>query len=171
MEQLINRIMFAMGLVDGDIPENVIDHFLNEWLTAFPSNECLALHNTIISLYEWLIRNAARDGSGGGSKKEKVGDYEVSTADFNKATDWQRAYDKYLDNPDSALPSCKGSLKSNGATIIIGGTNRDKVRDVNRSPDRFNQYDDRSPYRARTRIPTRNRAGFRFDEELDDDCD
>ena len=152
-----------MGLQEGDIPANIIEYYFNDWTSVYPDNECLTLHNTVASLYEWLIRNAARDATGGGSRKEKVGELELTLSDTNRGVDWSKAYDQYLDNPDAAFPSCRGQLVSNGARIIINGTNRDTVDKINDKTTRFNQFDDRSPYRARTR---KSRVvGFKIDED------
>lgn len=171
---ILNRLLLAMGLVEGDVPPSTIEHFFNEWGMVFPDNQCLQLHNTIASLYEWLIRNAARDASGGGSRDEKVGDMQLKVSNFNKGIDWKAAYDRYLENPDAALPACRGQLVANGATIIINGTNKDTVRNINRKRDRYNAYDERSPFTPRTRF--RRNIGFRFDEDdysyyYRNDCD
>lgn len=147
----ITKILMAMGLSEGIIPQEVIDYYLAEWTSVYPDNECLALHNTISSLYEWLIRSSANEGSGGGSTKEKVGNTEISYSDYNKGRDWEDAYNNYLNDPTSALPSCRGVLKSNGATIIINGTSKSKVKEINCNPDRFNVYDSKSPFTPRYR--------------------
>lgn len=152
----------AMGLSDGDIPSTVIEYFYNGWVEVYPDNECLAIYNTIASLYEWLIKNAAKEGSGGGNRKEKVGQLEITLGAYNKGEDWEGAYEKFLANPSAALPSCKDVLgTSKGATIMITGTSKSQYKDTLCRPDAFNQYDEKSPFSPKTY--TRKRiTGFRF---------
>lgn len=164
-EQLITKILFAMGLSEGDIPSQVIDYYLTEWLAVYPDNDCLAIYNTIASLYEWLIKNAANEGSGGGNKKEKVGNTEISYGNYNKGVDWQAAYDKFLDNPTAALPSCKESLKKSPKSgFIINGTSVSEVERIRNNPDSNTAYKDKSPYSPRTPDERKDKSyvGFKF---------
>lgn len=144
------KILIAMGLVNGDIPQNVIDYYLSEWQTVYPDNNCLALYNTIASLYEWLIKSASKNGSGGGKRKEKSGKREIEVDDYNKANDWQKAYDTFLDDPTNSLPSCKDAFKKKGARIYLGGTEKDVYEKIKNDPNSNNQFDERSPYAPRT---------------------
>lgn len=160
-ETVLNKILMAMGLSDGDIPTSVIEYFYNGWLEVYPDNECLVIYNTIASLYEWLIKNAAKDGSGGGNRKEKVGDVEVSYGSYNKGEDWEAAYEQFLDNPVAALPSCRDQFQqSKHANIIITGTSKSQVEDTCSRPDNFSMYHEKSPFTPK--INTKSKAGFRF---------
>lgn len=161
-ETVLNKIFMAMGLSEDDLPSSVIEYFYNSWAEVYPDNECLSIYNTIASLYEWLIKSAAKDASGGGSYKEKVGDVEVTLGGYNKGTDWEDAYDNFLSNPTAALPSCKDVLgRKKGANIMITGTSKSQYHDTACRPDAFNQYDERSPFSTK---PNRKRRiiGFRL---------
>tara|TARA_R100000541_G_C1897352_1_gene83977 strand:+ start:33811 stop:34311 length:501 start_codon:yes stop_codon:yes gene_type:complete len=164
-EELITKILFAMGLESGDIPENVINHYLTEWLIVYPDNTCLAIYNTIASLYEWLIKSSAVDGSGGGSYSEKIGGVTVSANNYNKGVDWENAYDIFLDNPTAALPSCRDVLKKSPKSgFIINGTSVSEVERIRNNPDSNTAYKDKSPYSPRTPDERKDKSyvGFKF---------
>lgn len=130
MEELIARIKMAMGFTGGEVTDELITAYLTEWLLVYPDNECLALHNTVISLYEWLIKNSASGASGGGKRREKVGKREIELNQYDKAGDWEKALDTYLDSPWSTFPSCRDVL-GNGSVVIVGGVDRSKVDAIN----------------------------------------
>lgn len=161
-ETILNKIYMAMGLSEGDLPPAVIEYFYNGWAVVYPDNTCLTIYNTIASLYEWLIKNAAKDASGGGNRKEKVGDVEVTIGAYNKGEDWEGAYEQFMDNPTAALPSCKDVLgTSKGATILITGTSKSRYEDTKNRPDAFNQFDERSPFSTKP-LNKKRVIGFRF---------
>ena len=100
----------AMGLTEEDIPVDVIEYWILAWQEVYPDNECLVLHNTVLSLYEWLIRQSAKDSSGGGKVKEKEGLAEIELDRYNKSVDWEKALEDYLKAPWLAFPFCKEEL-------------------------------------------------------------
>lgn len=132
MADTSDKILFAMSLEPCDIPPEVISYYYEEWKTVFPDSECLALHNTVVSLYEWLIRDANKNSSGGGYRKEKVGGVQVEVGEVDKASDWENALESYLDAPWSAFPSCKDELGA-GVTgrIIVGGVDESQIESIN----------------------------------------
>lgn len=159
MQDLIDKIYFATSLDSSDIPEDVINYYLTEWGVVFPDNDCLVLHNTVVSIYEWLIKQAAKDASGGGNRKEKVGDVQVEVGATDKTEDYQKALDNYLDDPSAAFPSCKDVLGKTSKRVILGGTSRSEVERVRENSDSYSQYSERSPYSPKTRRRCR-RVGF-----------
>lgn len=159
MEELIQKIYFATSLGGDDVPSDVVEYYLTEWGIVFPDNECLVLHNTVVSLYEWLIQQAAKDASGGGSREEKVGNTQVKEGAYDKTKDYQNALDHYLNDPSSAFPSCRNVLVSTGKRVVIGGTSRNEVERVRNNSDSYSQYSERSPYSPKTRRRC-SRVGF-----------
>ncbi|MCP3683204.1 MAG: hypothetical protein GY861_10990 [bacterium] len=132
MQELIDKILFAMGISEEDIPLEVITYYLEQWLEIYPDNECLALHNTVLSLYDWLIKDASKNASGGGNRKEKVGNVQVEVGATNKSQDWQDAKDAYLESPWTAFPSCRDELgKGVAGRVIVGGVREDSIDAVN----------------------------------------
>lgn len=132
MEELIARIKMAMGFTGTEVTDELITAFLTEWQTVYPSNECLALHNTVVSLYEWLIKNSASGASGGGKRRERTGKREIELDTYNKAGDWELALNSYLDSPWSAFPSCRDVLGANTiGRVIVGGVDKTKIDAIN----------------------------------------
>lgn len=165
MNDLIDRILFAMALDSGDIPDEVITYYLNEWQTVYPNSECLVLHNTVVSLYEWLIRDASKSATGGGKIKEREGDVEIEEDEVNKAVDWESALTSYLDSPWSAFPSCREELgKGISGRIKVGGVDETEIDRVKCGIDvRDGQASEISGVRQRD--PYRNfytRKGLRY---------
>lgn len=132
MQDLIDKIYLVMGIGEDTLPLNIVTYYLTEWQTVYPNSDCLAVYNTIVSCYEWLIRqSAALDASEGVVKSEKEANIEIEMFE-RKAGDntavWQTALDMFEKNPSLSLPSCKNELRnSNSGLVIIGGVDPAKV--------------------------------------------
>lgn len=136
MQDLIDSIYRAMGLDDCSLPLSVVDGFLSDWLAVFPDSECLALHNTVVSSYEWLVRNAATTSSGGGKRREKNGRREIELDGFDMSGVWNNALDSYLESPWSAFPTCRDELGVlNTGRVIVGGVDENAIQDINNNPN------------------------------------
>ena len=134
MQDLIEQILFAMGLDECDIPQDVIAYYLEEWQTVYPEPEdrCFVLHYTVLSLYDWLIKDASKNASGGGTREEKVGNVQIKEGATDKSVDWQNAKDAYLESPWTAFPSCKDQLaKGVAGRVIVGGVRKNKIDEIN----------------------------------------
>tara|TARA_B100001105_G_scaffold204145_2_gene167901 strand:- start:1741 stop:2238 length:498 start_codon:yes stop_codon:yes gene_type:complete len=158
MQELIDKIYFATSLDGCDVPSDVILYYLEEWGKVFPDNECLVLHNTVVSIYEWLIQKASKDATGGASREEKVGNVQIKEGATDKTEEYEKALDTYLENPSGKFPSCREVLVSTGRRVIIGGTSRNEVNRVRDRDDSYSQYDERSPYSPNTRRRCRRRG-------------
>ncbi len=127
------KILMVLGLTDF-VSVTLVEYYLEEWATVFPDNECLVMHNTVVSIYEYLIREAATTSSGGGSRREKQGEREIEVDDYDLATSWQDALDSYLDNPSSAFPSCKEALTPQEDSllgrVIVGGVSKERIKSI-----------------------------------------
>jgi len=133
MDDIVKKILMAMGLTEEDIPVDVIEYWILAWQEVYPDNECLVLHNTVLSLYEWLIRQSAKDASGGGKVKEKEGLAEIELDRYNKSVDWEKALEDYLKAPWLAFPFCKEELaKGIINRVKVGGVRKDEICKIKR---------------------------------------
>ena len=136
---LLAYVYRAMGLTSSDIDETILQSYLDDWTSIYPDNDCLAMHNTVISMYEYLMRSEAPEASGGGRRREKEGNVEYEIEDYDKSSDWSDALKAYLNSPSSAFPLCKvefDALKKGGnSRVIVGGVREDKICDINRNPN------------------------------------
>lgn len=166
-----NKIYFATGLDVCDVPPEVITYFYEEWLVVFPDNECLVLHNTVVSIYEWLIKSSAKTDTGQfGLRTEKVGNVQVTVKGIVKSEDWSKALDEYLKEPTAAFPSCKGIIGVKKGRIIFGGTNKKDVKAIRSNSNSYSQYDEKSPYSPKNN--TCQPVGFTCDsDDFSDQCD
>ncbi|AUR87521.1 hypothetical protein NVP1101O_110 [Vibrio phage 1.101.O._10N.261.45.C6] len=135
MDELIEKVLFAMGLDPSCADLSVVNHYLDEWGTVFPDNQCLVLHNTVVSLYEYLIKASAPNASGGGKRKEKQGRREIEIDNYDKSKDWENALNAYLNSPWTAFPSCREELSKGTGRVIIGGVDENKINEINVNPN------------------------------------
>lgn len=135
MQEMIEKIVYAMGLTPECADLAVVVHYINAWTEVYPDNKCLVLHNVVVSLYEYLIKASAQTASGGGGRRERKGDREIEiTGGYDKSVDWEKALDAYLDNPWAAFPQCRDQLSGEGGLgrVIVGGVDEKKIAEINR---------------------------------------
>jgi hypothetical protein len=135
MQDLIDKIYLVMGVDVETLPLEVVEHFLNEWLLVYPTNECLALYNTIVSCYEWLIKqSAAEDASDGVVKREKEAGVEVEMFERKSGENtqmWVTALERFEQNPTLSLPSCREQFTTlNTGRVIVGGVNTTTIKSI-----------------------------------------
>ncbi len=133
MDDRINKVLFAMGLDPSCADLGVVEYFLDEWGQVFPDNNCLIMHNTVVSLYEYLIKASAPNASGGGRRREVQGKRQIELDNYDKSKDWQNALDSYLNSPWTAFPSCRDELSGSSGLgrVIIGGVDETKIQQIN----------------------------------------
>lgn len=138
MNALITKILIAMGLSDGDIPTNILEHFVTEWQVEYPTpeQECQVLHNSVVSLYGWLIKESAKDASGGGKVREKEMHAEIEMYGYDKSVDWKNALNSYLKAPWEAFPSCRSTFTNKLIGVVkVGGVSEKEIDDINNDKD------------------------------------
>jgi hypothetical protein len=147
---LITLIYLMLGITPSDIPEEIVQLFLDQYLLLYPDNECLVLYHTTISVYNWLIRKSGADAVSG-SRREKKGRREIEIRDSNKSSDWKGALDNFLRSPWETYPQCRATFASGiGPRIIIGGVSKTESDRVKSNSDSLSQNDERSPYTPST---------------------
>lgn len=134
---VIDRIYRAMALTTEDVPETLIQSYLDDWDTIYPDDGCLSMHNTVISVYEYLARSEAPSSSGGGKIREKEGGVEYETSGSDKSVDWKNALSSYLKSPWTAFPLCRVELSA-GITgrVKVGGVDETKIAEINDDDNR-----------------------------------
>ena len=136
MQELVEKVLFAMGLSPECADISVVTHYIGEWQNVSPDNPCLVMHNTVVSLYEYLIKASAPDASGGGKRRERQGSYEIEVDGYNKAADWENALEAYLNSPWTAFPSCRDELAGKGkGRVIVGGIDENTILAINSDPN------------------------------------
>jgi hypothetical protein len=149
-DALIATIYLMLGLTDSDIPEAVIQIFIDDYQLLYPDNECKVLYNTTISVYEWLIRRAnvlAVEGK----RREKKGQREIEIEDSNKTSSWKKALDSFLKSPWEVYPQCRTDFTSSALSrIIVGGVSSTEVSRVQDRSDSYSAYSEKSPFSPST---------------------
>ena len=145
MQELIDKIYLVMGVDSTVLPLPIVEHFLSEWLSVYPESDCLAIYNTIVSCYEWLIRQAsATDAVDGVVKREKELNVEVEMFERKVGKDantWQYALDMFEQDPSASLPSCRDELvTSHASMVVIGGCYPNSVAEFYNSQHNFCGY-------------------------------
>lgn len=125
-----NLIYLFMGTTSIKLPLATVDYYLEYYHSVTPNNECQILYKTVVSCYEWLIRNSAST-SVSGSRREKKGRREIEVKDSNSSVDWTKALSRFLNNPWEAIPHCRTELQNTTETYLyIGGVSKIKVAEV-----------------------------------------
>lgn len=136
MQDLIDKIYIAMGIDECILPTNIVSHFVSEWMLVFPDNDCLALYNSVVSCYEWLIKNsAALDSTEGVAKREKEAGIETEVFERKSGENtqlWIDSLARFEKSPATMFPSCRDQFSTvTSGRVIVGGVNEDKIRDIN----------------------------------------
>ena len=149
---LVDLIYLLLGLTEEDIPRAVVAYFLEQWEQLYPDNECLVLFNTIKFVYFWLMETALA-GSVKGRIREKRGRREIEIEESSKEEEWYLALSNFLKAPWNLLPQCRTEFMSNGSgcsQVILGGLKEDNIFINRDNPNKYNQYEECSPYSPKT---------------------
>lgn len=138
MQELIDKIYIGMGVTTDILPLDIVTFYLNEWTSVYPdpTQECLVLYNTVVSCYEWLIKqSAASDSSEGVVKREKEQNIEIEMFERKSGDNtqlWIDSLERFESNPSLVFPSCRDTFKLTPfGRVIVGGVKEDKIKSIN----------------------------------------
>lgn len=137
-EQIDKVRSYCFYPTEEELPDYVIAANIDKWEAIYPNpeQEGVVLYNATIDCLNYLIFTDPNGGggSGGSTRREKVGQVEVEVGyTEGYVSKWQRILDGYL-NGDLWIPGTNRPLAKG---VIIGGVERSEINRVNRDCNGF----------------------------------
>lgn len=130
------KIRVLLGNVSQEqLPDIIIDLMINRYSSI--DDEALQYFKVAVSCLEWLIANAITQGNIHTSRSDKVGDVTVSMGGgISQVQAWKDLLKYIYKNPDYISPTLSGFKY----LCVIGGTRKDRYREVLNDPNSLGPY-------------------------------
>jgi hypothetical protein len=139
VEKLKIRVLLGNASPE-QLPDTIIDLMINRY--SIVEDEALQYFKVVAACLEWLIANAITQGNIHTSRSERVGDVTVSVGGgTSQYKAWKDLLKYIYKNPDYIDPTLSGFKY----LCVIGGTRKDRYKDVLNDPNSLGPYLTKTP--------------------------